>query len=193
MKNTLVILIIAGMFGWAVYDFVSKAATDGIQQEVLNNQSLAGNQERASDDPNKVGLAVENFAPDFELVTLDGKRVKLSDYRGQRVLLNFWATWCPPCREEMPDMQKFHENEDVIILAVNLTETEVSQENVTKFVEKYGLTFEILMDEHVEVAKLYKIQPIPTTYMIDSSGRVQQFSFSQLNYEIMEQEFANMK
>src|SRR5699024_11784063 len=58
----------------------------------------------------------------FKLQTIDGEQVKLSDYRGEKVILNFWATWCPPCRAEMPDMQKFHADHDATILAVNLTE-----------------------------------------------------------------------
>src|SRR5690625_5188421 len=106
MKKWIIILVIVGLVGWAVYDF-------------------AANQEAEEEEDPVVGLEKGNLAPDFELETIEGETVKLSDYRGEKVMLNFWATWCPPCRAEMPDMQKFHENHDEgVILAVNLTETE---------------------------------------------------------------------
>lgn len=108
-------------------------------------------------------------------MTLDGETVKLSDFRGKQIMLNFWATWCPPCRAEMPDTQKFHEK------------------NVPEFVEEFGVTFRVLMDEKTEVANLYQIQPIPTSYMIDSDGIIQNMAFGALDYELMVQEFEKMK
>src|SRR5690625_3090301 len=73
----------------------------------------------------EVGLDAGQLAPDFELQTVNGETMQLSDLRGEKVLLNFWATWCPPCRAEMPDMQNYHEGyDDGVILAVNLLETE---------------------------------------------------------------------
>src|SRR5690625_7728587 len=105
MKRWIIVVVIVGLVGWAVYDFAS-------------------NQMAVEEDP-EVGLEKGNLAPDFELETVEGETVSLSDFRGEKVLLNFWATWCPPCRAEMPDMQKFHENHEIgVILAVNLTETE---------------------------------------------------------------------
>ena len=90
------------------------------------------------EDPNKEGFEEGNIAPDFEVKLLTGETVKLSDYRGKVVLLNFWATWCSPCRREMPDFQKLHDElgEDFVLLAVDKGETE---ENVQKFVSlTYG-------------------------------------------------------
>ncbi|GAB3047134.1 hypothetical protein GCM10027286_07230 [Virgibacillus ainsalahensis] len=75
----------------------------------------------------EVGISVGQIAPDFNLKTLEGKTVRLSDYRGERVIVNFWVTWCPPCRAEIPDFQKLYKNKDVEILAVNLTSTEESK------------------------------------------------------------------
>ncbi|MFP3360201.1 TlpA disulfide reductase family protein, partial [Planococcus sp. SIMBA_143] len=85
--------------------------------------------------------------------TLDGKQVRLSDYRGERVLLNFWSTWCPPCRQEMPDMQQFFQDKDPVILAVNLTDTEVNQKTVREFIEEFGVTFPVLLDEKAKVSQ----------------------------------------
>ncbi|WP_102264136.1 peroxiredoxin family protein [Mesobacillus jeotgali] len=112
-------------------------------------------------------------APDFELNTLDGKTIKLSDYRGKKVILNFWATWCPPCKAEMPHMQNFYEeynDQDVEILAVNLTNMDKGADEVKKFVEEYGLTFTIPMDEEGYAGTTYQAFTIPTSYILDENG-----------------------
>lgn len=139
------------------------------------------------------GAEIGNIAPDFELVTMTGETVKLSDYEGQRVMLNFWATWCPPCREEMPDMQKFYEDNDAVVLAVNITNMETSKNKVNDFAEEFGLTFPILMDEEGVVSTLYRISPIPTTYMIDSNGIIQHKQYGALDYEQMVTEYEKME
>jgi len=112
-------------------------------------------------------------APDFELNTLDGKTIKLSDYRGKKVILNFWATWCPPCKAEMPHMQNFYEeynDQGVEILAVNLTNMDKGVEEVQKFVDDYGLTFTIPLDEEGDAGTTYQAFTIPTSYILDEKG-----------------------
>jgi len=163
------------MFAWAVYDFVIKSDDD----------------DQAAEDV-QVGLEKGKRAPDFELETLEGGTVKLSDYRGKRVMLNFWASWCGPCRAEMPDMQTFHEDTEIVILAVNLTDTESSEKNIPNFVDEHGLTFPILLDKETEVATRYQIQPIPTSFMIDSDGIIHKVAYGALNYELMVKEFDRM-
>jgi len=119
------------------------------------------------------GIANGVKAPEFELKTLDGKMVKLSDYKGKAVMINFWASWCGPCRAEMPTLQavyKEFEAEGFVILAVNLNEPDLA---VKSFQEKYGLTFPILMDKGDRVSKLYDIVPLPTSYFVDKNGVVQ--------------------
>ncbi|EPD52189.1 redoxin domain-containing protein [Paenisporosarcina sp. FSL H8-0542] len=122
------------------------------------------------------GLNKGDTAPDFELTTLDGKKVKLSDYQGKKVIVNFWATWCPPCKAEMPHMQNYYEDfaeeENVEILAVNLTSGD-SEEKVNDFVRDYGLTFPIPMDTEGAVGQTFEAITIPTSYMIDTKGRIQ--------------------
>ncbi|MEW8970382.1 redoxin domain-containing protein [Mesobacillus jeotgali] len=112
-------------------------------------------------------------APDFELNTLAGETIKLSDYRGKKVILNFWATWCPPCKAEMPHMQNFYEeynDQGVEILAVNLTNMDKGEEEVQKFVDEYGLTFTIPMDEEGFAGTTYQAFTIPTSYILDENG-----------------------
>ncbi|MFB4168555.1 peroxiredoxin family protein [Virgibacillus sp. JSM 102003] len=199
MKKTIIIVIITGMFAWAVYDVINSSkdtANSGdyvAREDTTEEDTNEDSSNEDSEGNNKVGLEVGNIAPDFELTTLNGDTVKLSDYRGQRVMVNFWATWCPPCRAEMPDMEKFHQNKDITILAINLTETESTKSDVTEFVEKFELTFPVLMDETVKVANQYQIQPIPSSFMIDSNGRIQYKALGAMNYELMVQEFEKMK
>ena len=115
--------------------------------------------------------SVGSLAPDFILKDLDGKKVRLSDYRGKIVFLNFWATWCPPCRAEMPSMEKLNgkmNGTDFIIFAVSIDTS--SPERVANFIEKNGYTFDILHDSDQAVAKNYLVMGIPTTYIIDKKG-----------------------
>ena len=123
------------------------------------------------------GLEKGKAPPDFEVKTLDGETVKLSDYKGKKIILNFWASWCPPCKAEMPHMQNYYEDnaeeENVEILAVNLTNAEYGGiVDARQFVEDYELTFPIPTDMDGELEKTYEILTIPTTYMIDTAGLI---------------------
>ncbi|GAA0287330.1 thiol-disulfide isomerase/thioredoxin [Gracilibacillus halotolerans] len=181
MKKWVIIAIIVGMLGWTIFDYV-QSTTDAAEENVSAEQGDLS-----------VGLDIGNLAPDFELETLDGETMALSDFQGKTVMINFWATWCPPCRAEMPDMQKFHEDTDVVILAVNLTDSEARLIDVRNFKDEYELTFPILLDTHVDVANLYAIQPIPTTYIVDGNGVITYRAFGAMNYELMVQEYEKTK
>lgn len=195
MKKWILITVVLGMLGWAVFDLVNSKSPSADQMTGVNEeQETEGDeQQEAADEKVPVGLEVGNRAPDFQLQTLTGENVKLSDFRGSRVMINFWATWCPPCRAEMPDMEKFYQDKDIVVLAVNLTDTENSLEDVQDFSEEFELTFPILLDTHLEVAALYSIQPLPTSYMVDSNGIISNMAFGALNYDLMVQEFERME
>jgi peroxiredoxin len=147
------------------------------------------NAEKNHWDPNPdVGVQKGQLAVDFELLDATGKKVTLSDFRGKRVLLNFWATWCPPCRVEMPHLQKFyHEFKDsgVVVLGVNLTSTESSVQKVKLFAEEQEIQFPILLDERGEIMQTYRIRAYPTTFIIDSTGKVQEIFIGAIDYETM--------
>ena len=108
-------------------------------------------------------------APDFEIENLRGEKKHLSDYQGKVVVLNFWATWCGPCKDEMPFFQEIYEKyaSEIAVLAVNNQET---VDKVSPFVEELGLTYEILMDNDGSVATQYQVIGFPTTYFIDPNG-----------------------
>jgi peroxiredoxin len=137
----------------------------------------------------KQGLTKGDRPPDFALTTLDGEEVNLSDYRGKKVIVNFWATWCPPCKAEMPHMEKYYEKnskkENVEILAVNLTSQDDGKKAVEQFVDGYKLTFPILMDEKGDVGDQYRAFTIPTTYMIDTNGIIQHKILGPMNEDMM--------
>ena len=123
-----------------------------------------------------VGIEQGKLAPDFELETLDGEQFKLSDLQGKKVILNFWATWCPPCREEMPGMQQYYEEnqDEVVVVAVNLTDKDTSEQAARNFIDEYGFTYPIPLDRDGDIAKEYGVIVVPTTYFIGTDGIVQQ-------------------
>ncbi len=118
-------------------------------------------------------LEAGDKAPDFLLTDLNGEKHRLSDYEGKGVFLNFWGTWCEPCKKEMPHMEKLAQeyNGEVEILAVNVGE---SQFQVSNFADQYGLTFPIAIDSGKEVMDAYGVDPLPTTFMIKPDGTIDQ-------------------
>ncbi|WP_144524497.1 TlpA family protein disulfide reductase [Bacillus pumilus] len=135
-----------------------------------------------------IGLEKGDQAPDFELKTLDGQTTSLSDYQGKKVLINFWATWCKPCRTEMPDLDAIRsEYDQVEVLAVNLTTTEKSVDHVAAFANELKLSFPILLDQKGIQAR-YQVLSYPTTYILDEKGRIVSVKHQMLTKKEIEQE-----
>lgn len=112
------------------------------------------------------------MAPDFTLPDTEGKTHKLSDYRGKTVIINFWTTWCPPCREEIPSMNRAWQSlqkEDVIILAINMGEDE---DTIFVFSADYPADFPLLLDRDGEVIAEWPVKGLPTTYVVAPDGRI---------------------
>ena len=111
-------------------------------------------------------------APNFSLLDTQGQELQLEDFQGQAIILNFWATWCPPCKAEMPDLQNVFiqkQHSGVVVLGVNRTDQDNSLE-LDRFLESYGITFPVLLDSSGEIAKIYNISALPTTYFIRPDG-----------------------
>lgn len=152
------VIVIGGLFTW---------------RELLDDDgadSLLGIAEQSL----KVEMEVGQPVPDFTLETLGGELVSLSSFRGQVVVLNFWATWCTPCREEMTEFQALWEEHDpqgnLMLLAVNLQE---STDSVAAFVDEFGLTFPIALDSDGDVLDKYGLPGLPGTFFIDEAGILQ--------------------
>jgi len=112
-------------------------------------------------------------AHSFSLATLDGKQVSLSDYHGKVVLLNFWATWCAPCRREMPSIQTLwdrYKEQDLVVLAVS--EDDDAREQITNFIHKIKVNFPILLDHDLKIGDSYMLPGLPTTYLIGRDGAI---------------------
>jgi peroxiredoxin len=115
-------------------------------------------------------VAISEEAPDFTLKSLEGTNLRLEEYRGQVVLINFWASWCGPCRQEMPLLDRLHhryEDAGFAVLGVNVEgEAEPAQE----IVDKTNVTFPVLIDEDQKVSEMYNLEAMPSTVVVDRDG-----------------------
>lgn len=128
-------------------------------------------------------------APDFMLKTLDGNELNLSQFQGQPVMINFWASWCPPCRLEMPELvlaYEIHQPEGFTILAINLT-IQDSIPDVKAFVDEFNMTFPVLLDETGEVTMvLYRLRGLPTSVFIGRDGQIKRVHIGAMTAEQIE-------
>jgi peroxiredoxin len=116
------------------------------------------------------------LAPDFSLPAVDGQTISLSSLRGSPVIINFWASWCRPCRQEMPALQQVYEvyqAQGLVVVGVNVTSQD-SRPAAQAFVEEMGLNFPILFDEAGQAASLYQMQAFPTTFFVDDQGLIRE-------------------
>lgn len=219
MKKASVWVAILLVFGFVIYDFVSSSKEEQAIIEEASNPTQVMDEE-AVDIPEEyqdltdeeldalleeAGGAINNngsevqfgaskgdTAYDFYLEDMDGNFVSLSDFRGKKVFLSFWTSWCPYCRAEMPHLQEFaEENEDVVVLGVNVTSSESSLDDVKGFVDEFGLTFPNLYGTD-DITNLYDVEFLPTSYFIDSNGVVNESVIGPVTKDILEARFALM-
>lgn len=147
------------------------------------------------DDPKalkaETAASLGYLAPDFTLTDLDGQRVSLSSFRGKPVLLNFWASWCPPCRKEMPELQKFHERygDQITLIGVNWGE---NARTVKEFLESFGVRYLNLLDERGTAFVLYRLTGIPESFFIDPEGYIRGVWIGPLTAEEIAKGFARL-
>ncbi len=154
--------------GWII-GFVVIFSIFFVQREATEHYAEALKQGK------ELGLSLPKeprLAPEFRLPDLSGKQVSLADQRGKIVFLNFWATWCPPCRAEMPAMERLFQrmqNRDFVMLAIDFQE---SQQQAQKFMDEFQFTFPVLLDTDGTVGTTYGVMGLPTTYILDREGRI---------------------
>ncbi len=174
MKKSLIVLIAAVLIGVSIFTVnnYNKSTSKDISS-VENKDGNATTENETSTKPVEVKPNVIKIkAIDFKLKDLDGKEMSLSDLKGKKVFLNFWATWCPPCKEEMPAMEQLYQetkDSDLVIVAIDIGE---SLSTVKSFVDSNEYNFKVLLDTDQSVAAQYNISAIPTSYFIDEEGNI---------------------
>ncbi|MGF2615965.1 TlpA family protein disulfide reductase [Rossellomorea vietnamensis] len=138
--------------------------------EHANAGELLVNSTLASDTPDRLpGPAIGTLAPEFSLNTLSEESIYLTDYRGKKVLINFWAAWCAPCTKELPALEAFKKaNTAVEVISINID----PEDRAKEFAEKAGVSFPVLLDEDDKVNEAYGVISIPTTILINEEGFV---------------------
>ena len=152
-----------------------------IQGCTPSSQAMQDGQQEAA-----VGINVGELAPDFTLTDLEGNSVTLSEYRGKVVVLNFWATWCPPCRAEMPDIESLYQeykDKGLVVIGIDIGEPEAT---VRQFVQRGGYSWTFVLDSTGTVAANYNIRAIPTSFFIDREGVIQAVNIGAMTKRGME-------
>ncbi|GGA32408.1 thioredoxin [Kroppenstedtia guangzhouensis] len=179
-RNILIGIVILAAVAGAVWTAMDKSEGEDKTATDSNEQGKAGvTKEEQSGDKRKAGgireeRAEEGFqAPDFTLNTLEGKKVTLSKNEGKPSLVNLWASWCPPCKVEMPHLQKAYEKygDQVNFHMVNLTSLD-NKDTMIDYIKDEKFTFPVLLDETGEVGEKYMAFSIPQTYIVDEKGQV---------------------
>lgn len=172
MKKMIGYVVAILVVGAMIVLMVKMNGSDGKAKESVDD-------EQNSSGTEKIGLEQGNTPPNFKLTTFDDEVIELSALKGKKVILNFWASWCGPCKAEMPHMQNYYENyaeeDNVEIVAVNMTTQERrGLTGIEEFIADYELTFPIPLDKEGDVIIDYGVVTIPTTYILGTNGRLEQ-------------------
>ncbi len=180
--------------GWLVLGLsaivlVGLLATQGCTPSA---QDITKDRQPGPPPPSKLPPAPEvgRLAPDFTLIDLEGDSVTLSDFQGKAVFINFWATWCPPCRAEMPEIEAVYQeykSKDVVVIGVDLLEAE---SEVRQYVKQGGYSWIFLIDTTGEVVNNYGVAAIPTSFFLDKEGIIRAVNVGAMTKRVMESKLA---
>jgi len=172
MKKSLIVLIAAILIGISI-----------VTVNTYNSSNKGSTTEKNNTSTKPIGIKTK--AIDFKLKDLYGKELSLSDLKGKKVFLNFWATWFPPCKAEMPEIEKLYQetkDSDLVIVAVDMGEP---LSTVKSFIDKNKYTFKVLLDSDQSVASKYNIASIPTSFFIDADGTIVSKHVGQMDIDKM--------
>ena len=195
-RKTLVLLVLAFAIvlagAYLLYDRLgSQYAPDQLAVEstpvptdTAESTADSGDTQQTAEDAE----AQRTAAPDFTAYDADGNAVQLSDYFGKPLVLNFWASWCGPCKSEMPAFQQAYEQEDgVQFLLVNMTGGRETQADAEALLEEEGYTFPVLFDLDLDAAMTYGVAALPTTYFLDAEGNLVAWAQGAINEQTLQQ------
>lgn len=174
---------------WVLVDF----GFDFIQERQDEKQATTNTQLQQKESEKQKVLEEGNnsgqLAYEFEAEDMDGSVIKLSDYRGKKVFLNFWASWCPPCKVEMPHLKEFSTAQDeVVVLGVNVTTSETDLANVQTFLDEFDVEYTNVYGTQ-KMFNLYRVQSLPTSYVIDSQGVIQERIVGPVTQDVLTTKF----
>ncbi len=140
---------------------------------IIASQLINNAEAKSLDNKNQITLVSDKKAADFKLKTLEGKEIKLSDYRGKIVILDFWATWCPPCRKGIPDLISLQEEfkKDLVVIGISLDQQKTIKD-LKPFIENYKINYPVVLGDEKVVNDYGGISAIPTSFIIDQKGNI---------------------
>lgn len=186
-KNIWVIL--GAVLVWVLVDFGLGFIQEREDEQQATSDTTSAQKEDREEELLEEGNNSGQMAYEFEAEDMDGNLVKLSDYRGKKVFLNFWASWCPPCKVEMPHLKEFSmAQDDVVVLGVNVTTSETDLANVQIFLDEFNVDYTNLYGTQ-KMFNLYRVQSLPTSYIIDSQGMIQERIVGPVTQEILTTKF----
>jgi thiol-disulfide isomerase/thioredoxin len=181
IARSLVLTLALGAAAWALVWFFDSGPETGGSQAITLSATAKGPAPRLG-----------NVAPDFQLTSLDGELIDLQRFRGHPVWVTFWASWCPPCRTESPELVAAYERhapEGLVIIAVDVGE---APDVAADYAEKAGLPFLIALDRTTEVAAQYRVQGLPTHYFVDADGIIRDIKIGPMGEKEIERRLASI-